>query len=177
MRRTLWLLALFTSTVCGQWRHFGEGHVTERSLARDILAAHNSVRTRLGLTPLAWSDQLAVRAQDWADTLLARGEFVHRPNGKYGENLFEITGAAATPELVVNKWAAESRDYDYGSNKCRNVCGHYTQIVWGETKEVGCAVARGRGREVWVCNYDTPGNRVGRPARVNTFETLRSIIY
>jgi uncharacterized protein YkwD len=162
MRRALWLLALIAGAVCAQWRHFGEGNATERSLAHDILAAHNSVRSHLGLASLAWSDRLAEHAQDWANTLLARREFAHRPNGKYGENLFEITGGAAAPAQVVAEWASESRDYDYATNKCRGVCGHYTQIVWADTKEVGCAAARGKGREVWVCNYDPPGNWVGQ---------------
>jgi hypothetical protein len=105
---------------------------------------------------------LAARAQDWADILLERRQFGHRPSSPYGENLFEITGATASPAQVVNAWAAESRDYDYNSNRCRGVCGHYTQIVWDVTKEVGCAVARGSGREVWVCDYDPPGNWVGK---------------
>ena len=111
---------------------------------------------------MTWSDRLAARSQDWAETLLARGQFGHRPNSTYGENLFEIDGAPASAAEVVNVWAAESRNYDYNSNRCRGVCGHYTQIVWSDTKEVGCAVARGGGREVWVCNYDPPGNRVGK---------------
>lgn len=126
-----------------------------------MLDAHNAVRRSVGTPPLVWSDGLAERARDWADTLLARGQFSHRPNGKYGENLFEIMGAAATPMQVVNDWASEAHDYDYRSNKCRNVCGHYTQIIWAGTREVGCAVAGGRGREIWVCNYDPPGNWVG----------------
>jgi pathogenesis-related protein 1 len=160
MRRAFWLLVLLTGSVFGQWRHFGEAHPST-SLARDIVAAHNSVRTRVGLAPLAWSDRLAGTAQDWADTLLARGQFEHRPNGKYGENLFEIDGANASSAQVVNEWAGEARNYDHRSNQCRSVCGHYTQIVWGDTREVGCAVARGQRREVWVCNYDPPGNWVG----------------
>ena len=132
------------------------------SLARDMLAVHDAVRARVGVAPLAWSDRLAARAQDWADTLLARNQFVHRPNSVYGENLFEITGEAASSAEVVNAWAAESPNYDCRSNRCRGVCGHYTQIVWAGTQEVGCAVARGGRREVWVCNYDPPGNWAGQ---------------
>lgn len=127
-----------------------------------MLSAHNAVRTRVGLVPLAWSARVAASAQEWADTLLARRQFFHRPHSNYGENLFEITGAPASPAQVVNAWAEEIRNYDYKSNRCRGVCGHYTQIVWSDTREVGCAVARGGGREVWVCEYDPPGNWVGK---------------
>jgi hypothetical protein len=80
----------------------------------------------------------------------------------YGENLFGIRGASATPDQVVGNWASESGDYDYAANSCHRVCGHYTQIVWRDSKLVGCGVARARGREVWVCEYDPPGNWVGQ---------------
>lgn len=157
MRHAFWLVIVLTGTCGAQWQRLGEG-----SLAREMLAAHNGVRARVGMAPLAWSDPLAGRAQEWADSLVARGQFAHRPNSGYGENLFEITGARATSSQVVNAWAEEVRDYDYRSNKCRGVCGHYTQIVWGDTKEVGCAVARRGAREVWVCDYDPPGNWAGK---------------
>jgi uncharacterized protein YkwD len=113
------------------------------------------------LAPLKWSDQLAVVSQRWADHLLARHQFVHS-DSPYGENLFDITGASATPSLVVKQWASESLNYDHAANSCRGLCGHYTQIVWRESREVGCAVARGGGREVWVCSYDPPGNYLGQ---------------
>ena len=134
----------------------------QNPLAADMLSAHNAVRTKVGTAPLAWSDRLASVAQSWADSLLASGQFAHSHNQSLGENLYEIRGAAATAASVVNTWAGEVKDYDYGSNNCRGTCGHYTQIVWNDTKEVGCAVARGKGREVWVCEYDPPGNFVGK---------------
>jgi uncharacterized protein YkwD len=157
VRHTIWLVILLAGTGSAQWHTIGKQSV----LARDMLDAHNAVRAQLKLPPLMWSDRLAERAQDWANTLLARKQFSHRPNSPYGENLFEITGAPATSAQVVTAWANEVRDYDYQSNTCRGVCGHYTQIVWRNTKEVGCAVARGGGREVWVCNYSPPGNFIG----------------
>ena len=164
MGRAIWILILFDVSGSAQWRRFGEGPAAPEpsSLSRDMLAFHNAVRARVRIPPLTWSDRLAARSQEWADTLLARKQFIHRPNSTYGENLFEITGAASSPAQVVDAWAAESRDYNYASNRCRGVCGHYTQIVWRDTKAVGCAVARGKGREVWVCNYDPPGNWVGK---------------
>jgi uncharacterized protein YkwD len=150
------LLILLAGSLSAQWRHFGG------DLARDTLAEHNAVRAKVGVAPLVWSDRLAAIAQQWADTLLARKQFVHSKNPAYGESLFEITGGVASPAKVVGAWAGESGQYDYAANQCRGVCGHYTQMVWRGTKEVGCAVARGGGREVWVCEYHPPGNWVGQ---------------
>jgi hypothetical protein len=70
-------------------------------------------------------------------------------------------GGRALPSDVVGDWASETRDYSYPTNTCAGVCGHYTQLIWSDTREVGCAVARDPAREVWVCNYDPPGNWVG----------------
>jgi uncharacterized protein YkwD len=127
-----------------------------------MLAGHNAVRKAVGVPALTWSAQLAAFAQQWANELIAHGQFVHRRNSPYGENLYEITGARTTPAEVVNQWASESKNYRYESNSCRGVCGHYTQIVWRDTRRVGCAVARDAKTEVWVCNYDPPGNWIGK---------------
>src|ERR1035438_2162449 len=98
MRHTFCLLIVLAGTGGAQWRRFGEERqaVAPSSLAHAMLAAHNAVRARAGIAPLAWSDRLAARSQDWADTLLARKQFAHRPNSIYGENLFEISGATAS---------------------------------------------------------------------------------
>ena len=131
-------------------------------LAQDMLAAHNAVRARLHIPPLTWSERLEDQAQGWANRLLASNRFAHRPDSKFGQNLFEISGAPASPAFVVQSWDSEFRDYDYSSNTCRKVCGHYTQIVWATTKQVGCGVARNSKHEIWVCDYDPPGNFVGK---------------
>lgn len=135
---------------------------SESSFVTGMLAAHNEIRARIDEPPLRWSDRLAARAQDWASHLLRERQFYHRPHPVFGESLFDITGGRATPDEVVGGWAAEVHDYNYRANTCRSVCGHYTQIVWANTREVGCAVASDRVREVWVCNYDPPGNWIGQ---------------
>ena len=131
------------------------------ALPRDMLAAHNEIRSHMDLPPLHWSDRLAEHAQEWADRLLHEHSFHHRSHPVFGENLFEITGGRATSKLVVGDWTSEVHDYDYRSNTCRAVCGHYTQVIWSNTREVGCAIARDDRREVWVCNYNPPGNWIG----------------
>lgn len=149
-------------TVRAQLRHIGHSSPEpDAALARDILAAHNEIRAHIDVPPLRWSDRLAARAQEWANRLLQEQQFYHRPHPSFGENLFEITGGRALPSDVVGDWASEARDYSYRTNTCTGVCGHYTQLIWRGTREVGCAVARDPSREVWVCNYDPPGNWVG----------------
>jgi uncharacterized protein YkwD len=141
---------------------FIAGTLHAESLADAMLAAHNSVRRSVGVAPLVWSESLGAFAREWADYLAAHRQFFHRRDSPYGENLFEITGARAALAEVVNDWAAESKNYEYRSNTCRGVCGHYTQIVWRDTQRVGCAAARSGQTEVWVCNYDPPGNWAGK---------------
>ncbi len=128
-----------------------------------MLDAQNRIRAAAGVPELAWSDRLAAAAGNWADSLLKSGKFEHRPKNKYGENLFETHGYHASATEVVADWAAEEKNYTRATNSCRAgaVCGHYTQLVWRSTKQVGCAVARGGDREVWVCEYDPPGNWLG----------------
>jgi uncharacterized protein YkwD len=131
------------------------------SLARAMLETHNAVRARVGVPPLAWSAQLAATAQNWASRLIATNDFSHQPANRYGENLYGISGGVASPGQVVGAWADEARDYDLRRDTCTGVCGHYTQIVWRTTRNVGCGVASDPEREIWVCEYDPPGNFIG----------------
>ncbi|WP_139325022.1 CAP domain-containing protein [[Limnothrix rosea] IAM M-220] len=131
----------------------------------EMLAAHNYWRSQVGIAPLTWSDELADFAQDWAEELAAKQRMQHNPNNPdFGENLATGTNIFFSPEQVVNLWGNEVADYDYQTNRCApgKMCGHYTQLVWEETTEVGCGMVRkDNGWEIWVCNYDPPGNYVG----------------
>jgi pathogenesis-related protein 1 len=130
------------------------------ALAQEMLTVHNAIRAERKLPPLQWSNELAAYSKRWANTLLAKNLSIHNPNSPYGENIF-LAGVGSAPSLAVKQWASESRDYDYRTNSCRTDCGHYTQIVWRDSRRVGCALARGSQRDVWVCSYDPPGNYRG----------------
>jgi hypothetical protein len=146
------------------------GPVREPDNMKGMVDRHNYWRARVGVGPLAWSDELASYAQAWANELARRGcKMEHRPDkGKwaqqYGENIYWSSGMKNEPADVVNSWASELKDYDEEKLQCRGpwyVCGHYTQVVWANTKEVGCGMARCGNAEIWVCNYNPPGNWVG----------------
>jgi pathogenesis-related protein 1 len=127
-----------------------------------LSAAHNQVRAGVGVAPLAWSPSLSRYAQDWANQLAANNcQLAHRPNRPYGENLF-WTSNGATAQYVVDFWAAEAANYDIETNGCDGVCGHYTQIVWATTTQVGCGMATCGSQQIWVCNYDPTGNLYGQ---------------
>lgn len=61
-------------------------------------------------------------------------------------------------------WAAEEQHYDAEANTCAEgqLCGHYTQVVWANSGNLGCAMATCGSGRVWVCNYDPPGNWAGQ---------------
>lgn len=132
------------------------------------LKEHNDVRAGAQPTPspalpaLTWSAQAASVASAWA----ANCNWSHNKNrGNYGENISAAT-YPQTPADVVASWAKEAANYDYATNGCAGVCGHYTQIVWRNTTAVGCAIQKCTtgspfSSGTWyfaVCDYSPPGN-------------------
>ena len=104
-----------------------------------MTAAHNTWRSDVGVPPLAWSDDLAAYAQEWADALEGQQcALAHRATYTYGENLASATGVAFTPEQVVAMWGEEKAFYD--------------------SQRLGCGQASCGATTLWVCNYDPPGN-------------------
>lgn len=140
--------------------------------SHEMLEVHNQWRQRTGIPPLIWSDDLATHAQAWANHL-ANDNFrlYHRPNNPYGENLTWAAHQTLSPTQVVNMWGDEIKDYDYDTNRCTAVCGHYTQLVWQKTTEVGCANVRSGSQEIWVCNYNPPGNYRGQKPYQTVFQS------
>ena len=128
----------------------------------NMLTAHNQVRAQVGVKPLEWSYDLAAKAQWWADTLIDRHWWFHSHTPGLGESMTEVINGELVPQQVVAGWVSERRFYNLTRNECSDVCGHYTQVVWRDTKQVGCAVANSGDRQVWVCEYWPPGNYVGR---------------
>jgi pathogenesis-related protein 1 len=132
-----------------------------------IVAAHNVRRARHCAAPLRWSAEVAVVAQRWANGLAARGCVMQHSSGKYGENLAMIMGGTLSAEQVAAMWYDEVALYDFAKPGFSMQAGHFTQVVWRGTSAVGCGKASCGNGEIWVCNYDGPGNWEGAfPANV-----------
>ena len=56
---------------------------------------------------------------------------------------------------MIDMWWAEKAYYTYSSNTCASgkVCGHYTQMAWASSNNLGCAHKSCSWGEFYVCNY------------------------
>jgi hypothetical protein len=156
-----------------------ENNISISGQEEALLLAHNEARGAVNvLTKLVWNKTLQQDAQSYANTLANSGAWEHDPknhegysNGPYGENLYAST-SKPTLKDAADAWIKEKRDYHYGkvgdASTCNKdaICGHYTQVIWKETSQVGCAIAKystGNMKNwyVVVCKYKTPGNYEG----------------
>lgn len=137
-----------------------------------LLAAHNRERAAYGLPPLNWSEKLARSSAGWAKHLQALGDLEHShsdPNDPdpEGENLWAGTRGYYSPEAMVGLWISEKRNFKPGvfpnntkTGRLEDV-GHYTQLMWRSSTDVGCAVAANAKEEFLVCRYSEGGNVIG----------------
>jgi len=142
-----------------------------RNFAWELLAAHNLERDRMKLPRLKWSQELARDAQQWAGHLAGLGRMQHTTQAQRkstGENLWMGQAGYFTPRSMVETFLQERKHFRAGefpdvsrTGRWQDV-GHYTQIIWAETREVGCAVARGKVNDFLVCRYRPGGNWLGR---------------
>lgn len=139
--------------------------------AEHLLAVHNAERARLGLPELRWNSNLARDADNYARVLLANRALKHSDasarNG-HGENLWMGTAGVWNPDAMIRMFLDERRYYRHAAFPDVSLTGnwsdvgHYTQVVWKDTQEVGCAIDRGNGLDVLVCRYFPAGNVTGQ---------------
>ena len=135
-----------------------------------VLSAHNRERSALGIEPLEWNAQLASSASQWAERLSHTERFEHAPDSAsnpQGENLWAGTKGNYSIESMVDGWVREKRYFRPGffplnsaTGRVEDV-GHYTQLVWRRTRQVGCALSSGSREDVLVCRYSEAGNYLG----------------
>ena len=160
------LFLLFPALVLGQ-------------LDKDKLSAlqvHNDARKEVGVVPLVWSKKLEDQALKYAKQIASTNNYKHS-NTRDGENLamfFEYEKHNKVKTYIYSEtplydasmgWYNEIKDYKYSKIKRNRIgpkIGHYTQMVWKDTKEVGIASAVSKNGKVYVvARYYPAGNYLG----------------
>ena len=142
------------------------------------LKVHNNARKDVGVKDLKWSKKLEKEALNYAK-LLAKKEnkLKHSKKTRNGENLamfYESVYSlgkktslySATPLYDASiEWYNEIKNYKYSKIKRYRIgpaIGHYTQMIWENTREVGIASAVSRNGKVYVvARYYPRGNYLG----------------
>jgi len=138
--------------------------------AQEILNKHNCPRQRYTLKPLVWNWELAAHAQEHADRCIW-DHASHIGLGVPGEG--ENLSLAMNRPVGVDGWLAEERSYNCPNGECapNAVCGHWTQMAWANTLQIGCGKRRCAtlqkapgflNSDILVCRYSPPGNYVGQ---------------
>jgi len=124
---------------------------------------------------LKWNDELATIAEGWAKQCYAG----HNPDKTYfenkanfphiGENIY-AGGLNYATYNAVKGWYEEVKDYvkdkkatpnTFGSYSGTAKVGHFTQVVWATTTDIGCGVTKNGEQTYVVCNYGPAGNMQG----------------
>lgn len=122
-----------------------------------LLNSTNTYRSQHNASDVSWNETLS----DFAASYLDDGEceFEHS-GGPYGENL-AIGYANVT--VSVEAWGNERDKYDWDEPEFSKETGHFTQLVWVNTTDVGCG-RRLCGERGWylACEYWPRGNVAGQ---------------
>ncbi|GAA5916645.1 hypothetical protein JCM6882_001569 [Rhodosporidiobolus microsporus] len=112
---------------------------------QECLTAHNDFRATHHADPLVWNETLADAASRWIDVCKwEHSEGSLLPSG-YGENLFGVAPVKedAQPDAAggIKGWNDEVNMYTFDPpTGFTKETGHFTQVVWKGTQQLGCAM-------------------------------------
>ncbi|KAG6019176.1 hypothetical protein E4U19_007437 [Claviceps sp. Clav32 group G5] len=153
------------------------------SYQKTVLDRHAILRKNHGAQPLEWDETLAQYAANTAKGCVFQHD-MNQGSGNYGQNLasFGTSGDIAGQEVasigdaISKQWySGEINEFSsfYGMAQPPpdkfHLFGHATQLLWKDTRKVGCATVKcpagtifGMNSQYSVCNYGPPGNVQGQ---------------
>nr|XP_009675188.1 PREDICTED: serotriflin-like [Struthio camelus australis] len=137
---------------------------------KQILDQHNEIRrsvtpTACNMLKMEWNEKAAINAQKWADKCQMKisPKEERLVNGVVcGENVLQSTYPNTWPE-AIKVWYSQMSNFKYGVGRLRENANiqSYTQLIWYNSYQIGCAVAycpNSRYNYFYVCHYCPPGN-------------------
>ncbi|MEP6519559.1 CAP family protein [Microcoleus vaginatus] len=162
----------------------GQTSIAQATLRNSLLSKHNTYRNAHRSSAMTLNDSLNSTAQSWAKQIARTGVLAHsssRQRNGAGENLYVFyttAGSIATDALAnsaIKTWYDEVAKYNYTNPGFATTTGHFTQVVWKSSTQLGCGAAQGtktlQGKQhqafYVVCHYAPAGNVTGQfPANV-----------
>ena len=105
-----------------------------------IFKLHNEYRENYNLPLLSKNEELNDMASKYAESLVQnKGKFINTSNIYNGQLVGEniIISESKRAEDVFNVITKEKNLYDYEENKFSKMAGHFTQMIWKETTDIG----------------------------------------
>ncbi|XP_028392017.1 Golgi-associated plant pathogenesis-related protein 1-like [Dendronephthya gigantea] len=134
---------------------------------QESLKAHNKYRAIHNVPPMKLNTEMNAQAEKWAQHIASEGMLQHsdseQRNGD-GENLFYRCQMPLTGGFATTEWYKEVCHYDFNTGKSVNgkTVGHFTQVIWKESLELGIGKATKGGCTYVVARYKPPGNWMGK---------------
>jgi uncharacterized protein YkwD len=123
---------------------------------------HNLYRACHNAQPLMFNCEILKISQDYSQYLLDNNKFEHSGNTYHGawmgENLAYTGGYSITGETPTDMWYDEIKDYNFNNPSYQPGCGHFTQVVWKNSKEFGIGLACANRACYMTANYYPGGN-------------------
>uniref|UniRef100_A0A8C2G5B2 Im:7150988 n=1 Tax=Cyprinus carpio TaxID=7962 RepID=A0A8C2G5B2_CYPCA len=125
------------------------------SFKKEFLETHNQYRKQHQAPELRYSDELCSAAQKWADHLLSIRSLAHSDT-ENGENVFY--SSSSVKKTPKDSWYSEIKDYNFSSPGFQYSTGHFTQVVWKSSTELGVGLATDGNTVFVVGQYKPSGN-------------------
>lgn len=158
--------------------------VTQTAI-NEILATHNALRQKVAkglqanqpgatnMKQMKWNTELSTIAQRWVDQCTF-GHDTNRNTKTFswvGQNVAILWSSANTNSIAnfkdhaINPWYNEVSKFNNANIQpfqFTSETGHYTQVVWADSGEIGCGYAYylkdGMYTKLYACNYGPGGN-------------------
>lgn len=154
----LFLLFLISLSLCS---------VIELEEVREqLLEKHNYYRVKHSTSNLVRNSEMEEIAQSYSEYLSENDIFEHSTNtynGNYmGENLYAGQLRSNIWEACTDLWYSEIKDYNFSNPGFAMNTGHFIQVVWKNTQQIGCGMGCKNNNCKITCNYYPGGNYLGQ---------------